>query len=90
MFYLFEIIAITVFLIVCWRVYHRRFAAVNSAVQQSNTGEPAALVIGTRRSLHAAEGMDGGCMQVPVPERDHGASSAVLVQGELWYVAILQ
>ena len=83
MFYLLETIAITIFLIVCWRVYYRRFVAVRdsveAAVQESSTGGPAALVIGTRRFLHAAERADRGCMQVPVPEIDHGAASVLIL-----------
>ena len=85
MFYLLEITAITVFLIVCCRVCikrRRQFAAVHSviaAVQESSTGEPASLVIDTPRSLHAAERENRGRMQVPVPETDHGAASVLVL-----------
>ena len=83
MFFLLELAAITVFLIVCWHNMckrRRQFAAVHSvvaAVQETSTGEPAALVIGTRRPLHAAERVDRGRMQVPVPEINHGAASVL-------------
>ena len=86
MFYLLELAAITVFLIVCWRMSKRRhqFAAVNSVVggqcaEESSTGEPAVLVIGTRRPLNAAERADHGRMQVPVPEINHGAASVLVL-----------
>ena len=81
MLYLLEITAITVpvFLIVCWR-RRRQFAATHAlvaAVQESSIGKPAALVIGTRRPLHAAERVDRGRIQVPVPEINHGAASVL-------------
>jgi hypothetical protein len=83
--YLLEIAAITVFLLVYWCKYKRRrqFAAIHSrspAVQESGTGEPAALVTGTLQSLQAAapETVDRGRMQVPVPEIDHGAASVLI------------
>ena len=83
MLYLLEITAITVpvFLIVymCW-CRRRQFAATYAlvaAVQESSTGKPAALVIGTRRPLHAAERGDRGRIQVPVPEINHGAASVL-------------
>lgn len=84
MFYLLEITAIAVFLIVCWRMRRRQFAAVHSvvaAVQESSTGEPAVLVIGTRRRrpLQAPERVDRGRIQVPAPEVDHGAAAKLVL-----------
>ena len=84
MFYLLELAAITIFLIVCWRMskHRHQFAAVNSVVggqcaEESSTGGPAVLVIGTQRPLHAAQRADRGRMQVPVPEINHGAASVL-------------
>jgi hypothetical protein len=92
--YLLEIVAIMIFLLVYWcmckcrrqlfAAIHSRFLVVgvqlcNAAVQESSTGEPAALVIGTLQFIHipAAEKVNRGRMQVPVPEINHGATSVL-------------
>ena len=55
-----------------------RFAATHSvtaAVQESITGEPAALVTGAQQP--AIQRVDRGRMQVPVPEINYGAASVL-------------